>query len=267
MLEKNLKLIIAFLFVIGGIEPIQAQTIDRFLPEERPVVNTKKQIDRQIFFSAPPPPDNIGEPGRRSDAGSRGSCLDREGSLTSATKSLTALVPVYKSDRNDLVLGVTTSARPTFWFYVPYDSFFTGELIVRDTEGNLVYKTKIEPLPKPGFVSISLPKTEPGLEIGKLYQWFFKIYCNSEDPSTLSFVSGWIERKSLNSSAINKLNKATMKDKLAFYADRGIWYEALMTAFKLNRLDRNDSNWSNLLKTVGLENIVAEPVSEFISQY
>lgn len=210
----------------------------------------------QLIFAAPPPPPDIGEPGQRSEAGSRG-CENINKQLPAvAQKRLTALVPVYSD--SELVLGATIAEYPTFWFYIPYQPPIPGKFVLRDKDGKLVYQTDVTLPETPGVVSVSLPRAEAPLEIGKRYHWFLKIYCKAQQPPT--FVEGWIQRNSLNPVLKSQLEKATPRDRFDLYATNGIWFDALSTAVELRRRNPQDTSWAALLRAVGLNNIAIEPI-------
>lgn len=233
---------------------VQAQPVNSLLLGQSPTLN--RRGNESLIFAVPPPPPDIGEPGQRSEAGSRG-CENRNKPLASVSqKQLTALVPVYSDSK--LVLGTTIAAHPTFWFYVPDQSPFPGKFVLRDKDGKLVYQTDVT-LPKtPGVVSFSLPSTVPPLLIGKQYHWYIKIHCKAQELP--AFADGWIQRNSLNPALKSQLEKATPGDRVTLYAANGIWFEALNTAGELHRRDPKDTTWAALLQAVGLNDLVNEPI-------
>ncbi len=95
------------------------------------------------YFAAAAPPPDIGEPGQRSQAGSRSSCGDINKPLTSvSSKQLTALVPIYSGSQ--LVFGTTILEHPSFFFYVPYSSASTyGEFVLEKAQNQTIYKTPL----------------------------------------------------------------------------------------------------------------------------
>ncbi|MCC5626505.1 DUF928 domain-containing protein, partial [Nostoc sp. CHAB 5715] len=103
--------------------------------------NPNGQLKQSLIFAAPPPPKDIGEPGKRGEAGSRGCGQDINKPMTSSQKRLTALVPVYSN--SELVFGTTIAEHPSFLFYVPYASeFASGEFVLEDEAQNqTTYKT------------------------------------------------------------------------------------------------------------------------------
>lgn len=206
---------------------------------------------------------DIGEPGQRTEAGSRG-CGNMAKQLTgSEEKRLTALVPVYGPPDLEKVWGVTTAEHPTFWFYVPHSATSTyAEFVLEDAaKHQTIYKV---PLAKtPGVVSISLPSTATPLEVGKPYRWYFNVYCQ-KDHQVTAFVEGDVQRQPLNFALKQQLDKASLRQRVTVYATHGIWYDALTTLAELRRASPEDENlatdWTNLLQSVGLESFA--PVAD-----
>lgn len=211
-----------------------------------------------IIFNAATPP-STGRPGRRSDAGSRG-CGENESFSASEAKPLLALVPSQKTASSTVVFGKTVAEHPTLWFYVPHRSSLTATFVLQDQNGNSIYQSDVA-LPKTsGILSLTLPTAVAPLEAGKLYHWFFKLYCRSISPLD-SFVDGWIQRESLPSDLAQQLKTATLQQQVRLYDTNGFWFEALTTAAKLRQTDSGDSAWAELLKQIGLENVAAEAIA------
>ena len=251
---QKIKLTLAICWAVLSCTQVAAQPVKPLLLAPRPTLNRSGQLNESLIFAAPPPPPDIGEPGQRSEAGSRG-CEDINKPLNSDRKRLKALVPVYSN--SELVLGATIAEHPTFWFYIPHTQF-RGKFVLQDKDGNSVYQTDVTLPETPGVVSLSLPMEVVPLEIGKQYHWFLKIYCKAQQPP--AFVEGWIQRNSLNPVLKSQLEKATLRDRVALYAANGIWFEALSTAGVLRRRDPKDTSWAALLRTVGLNDLATEPI-------
>ncbi|MBH8578140.1 DUF928 domain-containing protein [Nostocaceae cyanobacterium CENA369] len=217
------------------------------------------QLNQSLIFAAPPPPTDIGEPGKRAEAGSRGCEQDINLPLAAAANQLTALVPVYS--KSELVFATTIAEYPSFWFYVPYSSSFAeGEFVLEDDAQNqFIYKTSLPSTP--GIISLTLPASAKPLEIGKQYRWYFNIYCKS-DRQFLANVEGYIKREQLNSTLNTQLKKATLSQRITLYAANGIWHDALSAAEVLRRTNPQDPSWAILLKAVGLNNFVTKPKVE-----
>jgi hypothetical protein len=221
--------------------------------------NPNGELNPSLIFAAPPPPKDIGEPGKRAEAGSRGCGQDINKPLASSQKRLTALVPVYSN--SELVFGTAIAEHPSFLFYIPYSSdFASGEFVLEDEAQNqTIYKTSLTGTP--GVVSLPLPSKAAPLEIGKRYRWYFNIYCQ-KDNQIIANVEGYVKREQLKPTLKTQLEKATPSQRVTLYAANGIWYDALSAASELRRTNSQDTSWTALLKAVGLNDFATEPKVE-----
>lgn len=218
-------------------------------------------------------PENRGAPRDRRGAGTRGDC-------PATNKPLTALVPLVSTTANQkqvttgtsntqYVLGLTTSEHPTFWFYVPYlpKNLNSVKFVILDEKNNSLTK---EPIPitlfnTPGVIRVNVPKTEKPLEIGQYYHWYFLIDCNPQNNSEDIAVEGLVQRIVPNDELTHRLKTATPRQRVALYAQAGIWQDALTTLGELRTRQRQDASlatdWKDLLESVGLENISTEAIA------
>ncbi|NEQ25527.1 MAG: DUF928 domain-containing protein, partial [Microcoleus sp. SIO2G3] len=192
----QLSLAISFLTLINltllSCTQVQAQPVNSLLFGQSPTLKPKEQFNQSLIFNAPPPPPDIGEPGKRAEAGSRGCGQDTmKKPVTSSQKRLIALVPIYS--KSEKVFGATIAEHPSFWFYVPYSSDFAyGEFVLEDEAQNqTIYKTSLTGAP--GVISLSLPTKAAPLEIGRQYRWYFNIYCK-KDNQIIADVEGYVRR-------------------------------------------------------------------------
>jgi Domain of Unknown Function (DUF928) len=243
------QLAIAVLLSLANLQ-VQAQTVPTVLAGANEPI---------VFNNATPP--STGQPGRRSDAGSRGCGADAS---AAASKPLLALVPVQKTAQNTaastVVFGKTAAAYPTFWFYVPQRSSLMLTFVLQDQDGKALYQADVAVPKTAGILSLTLPETAIPLEIGKRYHWFFKLYCRSISPPD-SFVDGWIQREALTSDLTQKLKTATLLQQVRLYAANGFWFDALTTAAELRRTHTSDAAWAELLKAIGLESAASEAIA------
>lgn len=205
------------------------------------------------FFSFILPPK--GAPGKRKDATTRDDCP-----IADSSKPLTALVPPTN-------IGLTISERPTFWFYVPYQSARPVEFSLSDDKNNVVYNTTLQLTGTPGIVSINLPQSVPPLKRGKNYQWKFSYICHPTVRSKNASVNGYVERISLDRDLKSQLEQATtLRERISLYAAKGLWYELLTTLAEERRKNPQDvelaAAWENLLRQaeVALEAIASERI-------
>ncbi|WP_335153772.1 DUF928 domain-containing protein [Nostoc sp.] len=245
---QKIQIFLAFSLILLSSIDVQAQP-----------ANSNGQLNQSLIFAAPPPPKGIGEPGKRTEAGSRGCGQDINKLLTSSQKRLTALVPLYS--KSELVFGTTIKDHPSFLFYVPYASdFASGEFVLEDEAQNqTIYKTSFTGTP--GIVNLRLPSKAAPLEIGKQYRWYFNIYCQ-KDNQIIANVEGYVKREQLKPALKTQLEKATLPQQVNLYAANGIWYEALSAASELRRTNSQDTSWRALLKAVGLNDFATEPKVE-----
>jgi hypothetical protein len=239
------SLTVSIIWIIVSSTPVFSHSLRQKQSQTFP----NRELKQSLVFAAPPPPPDIGEPGRRAEAGSRSPSCRKE-------KQLTALVPI--DSNSELVFGLTSVSHPSFWFYVPYQPPFTGQFVLRTKKGDLVYSTDVTLPQTPKIINLSVPSTVTPLQVNKQYRWFFKIYNDSQQLCT--FVEGWIQRNSLNSGLKTQLEKATLLQRIALYANNGIWFDALNTAAELRRSNPQDSSWAVLLQAVGLNILVNESI-------
>jgi hypothetical protein len=176
--------------------------------------------------------------GRRAGMGSRDNC-------PVVATALTALVPLREEQGESkqtntssagIVEGLTTSERPTFWFYMPYtqNSKASAEFSLQDSTGNDVYKGAVSLPTNSGVISISLP-SNTSLQVGKIYRWYLKVRCDRQRTASVP------------------------QEKVAIYAEEGIWFDSLNMLAQLYLSNPKDASvaadWQSLLRSVNLDNI------------
>jgi Domain of Unknown Function (DUF928) len=178
---------------------------------------------------------------------------------------LTALVPSVKTEGDspqELVWAVSAIDRPTFWFFVP-DALSPDtpiSFVLEDSEGNPLYEHQFNVTSPGGVVSVTLPN--PPLEMGKLYHWAFRI---SDDASSEpEFVEGWVERREPDADLSDRLARSSDREKVALYAEKGFWHDALTQLALLRQANPEDealnADWTSLLASIGLEDIASAAI-------
>ncbi len=267
---QSLKLIATFLIItiLGNIGYSPTLLVESVASEAN-----------SIKFNPPPPPPDRSAAGDRGEAASRG-CGNRE-------QSLMALVPSYQQTINinqketipvTKIWALTTSEHPTFWFFIPYEqsAISSMEFVLKDESqkpNKTIYRNFLSKPERPGIISVSTDTNTLPLEISqnkheKMYHWFFKVRvkCNPQQPAILHFVEGWIERTDLTSDPGNHFEQLTSLEKVAFYAEKGIWHDAITNLAELRLTNPNDDNlnflaeWKRLLQSVNLENLAKYPL-------
>lgn len=193
------------------------------------------------------PPD-MGIPGRRRGAGTRGDhCFAQ-------TPTLTALLP-------DTGYGQTLNSTPSWFWYMP-ETTAAAEFVLFDRDGNLVYTTTIA-IPQAGIVSLSLPDDIP-LALDSDYHWYFSLICNPDDRSEDIYTEGWVRHVSRNAALMEQFEAATPIDRIALYAANGLWYDAIATLANLRRESPDNvtatDQWAALLEAVGLSEFAGMPL-------
>lgn len=202
---------------------------------------------------------------------------------------LTALVPfqeTYEKGRENLppivnVWGYTTSDRPTFWVYIPYNNAAIPARFSMDDDdaGTTIYDTAVTLPTQAGIVGIPLPATAPALQAGKRYRWFFSLNCKAPGASTAGTDSINVEavviRDILPAAIARQLTpKPSLQNAIA-YAQNGYWYDALTTLAQLRQQKPQDASlakaWKDLLagiattdtslKNFNLDQIQAQPLT------
>lgn len=260
LILPQIKLVYAISLTLLSFAPVQAMPDKSvtLVQSHNSSSNKLKKVNKSLIFNAPPPPKGIGAPSDRTAGGTRGCKNINQQLAGTESERLTALVPVYRSKDLELVSGLTTISHPTFWFYIPALPTVDAEFVLQDAQGQPVYESPILLSGTPGVISLSLPSTEPPLEIGKQYHWYFNIYCQRQQPPI--FVAGGIKRVSLSLKLKSQLEKAPPEKRIALFAAHGIWYDALTTAAAVRRTNQKSNDWATLLQAINLANIAQEPV-------
>lgn len=195
---------------------------------------------------------NRGRPTRRKGMGSRNDC-------PATNIPLTALIPENK-------VGKVVEANPTFLFYIPYKAskIPRGEFVLQDEADNDVYRTNVPINKGEGIVSVNLGSGK-SLETNKIYQWYFKLYCDRDKSSSPIYVRGWVQRVALQPQQQKQLNVATSpRQRIAFYAENDIWYSRLTELAKLKQANPQNqilaTDWFQLLGNVGLQELSNMPI-------
>ncbi|NMF65511.1 hypothetical protein DP113_34385 (plasmid) [Brasilonema octagenarum UFV-E1] len=78
-------------------------------------------------------------------------------------------------------------------------------------------------------------------------------------------VEGLVQRIALKNDLTRRLQTATLRQRVALYAQAGIWQDAVTTLGELRRAKLRDTtlaaDWKNLLESVGLEDIATEAIA------
>ena len=247
---------------------VKAQTKQPVQPT-RGSASPQQSTSRPVFVWPKTPARLSPVSGRRAGMGSRDNC-------PAVANALTALIPLREEQRaskqtksiSGIVEGLTTSERPTFWFYIPYTKDLTAsaEFVLQDSAGNDIDQKAIALPAKPGVIDVSLPSTVASLQLGKTYRWYLKVRCNQQQTASVPiYVEGDIRRVNLDSSVMQQLQAAVdPRQKVKIYAANGIWVDALSMLAQLRQKNPTDASlaadWQSLLHSVNLDNFATAPL-------
>ena len=206
------------------------------------------------------PPEGIGRPptfggGTRSPA-----CYEGE---ELPDPVLTPIIPVIESPQGDV--GLTVSARPEFFVYVPPTLAEEVEFVLRDDEWNDVYRQQLLLSGDGRMVRVKFPETEKQLEVDRVYTWYFALICPPDERGLRQevHVVGWIRRISPEASLEARLRGISEGDRPRIYAENGIWYDAVSSLAAQLRTNPSSAGvlqqWKDLLESAGLANIARLP--------
>lgn len=197
-------------------------------------------------------PPNRGAPMTTAGGASRSSCVQ-------GGQSLTLLVP-------DSTLGLTLSAHPSFFVYVPPSQAKSAEFVIKDAADNDVYRATVPLSSKAGIVSLKLPQNAPGLEVGKDYRWYFSMVCRPGDRLEDVFVSAWIQRVTPDAALAKSIQRASLRSRPALYAQSGIWHDTVSSLMELRQGNPKDltllADWNTLMRSVGLVDMANMPINQ-----
>ncbi len=195
-------------------------------------------------------PTGRGMPGQRIAGATRfGECT--QGQLT----RLAALMPEDN-------LGVTASANPSLFFFVPQSTAKSAELMILTEEGELLATQEIPVTGSAGILKVTLDPRKATLQPGQKYQWIFSLTCKPNEPDANPFVTGWIERAALDSNLAAVITAAPPAERLPLLAANQLWNDTLATLATLQQQNPNDpamkQQWQDVLQAAGIDQQIAE---------
>ncbi len=195
-------------------------------------------------------PSGIGAPSERRDAGTRTEECASEAPLT-------AVVP-------EKTVGLTASAHPTLFFYVPKTIAQYMQLVVFE-EGKVeqVYRAQIPTPPTASLIRVDLAQLNqiPALGTGKTYRWGLTLVCNEDDFAVNPTVAGYIKRMQLDPLLVQLLEKTNGNEKRALLAANGLWFDAI-AALHAEPPETRKEEWTTLLESEQLQSLISQPFTE-----
>ncbi len=207
------------------------------------LVKAQSTPEFMISVEFPDAPERASS-GRTTGGGTRGD------SCTAGTVNLTALMPADNA-------VTTVASNPKFFVYVPENEADSAEFEISDKSDQRVYVSKLDISNTSGIVKLAIP-TNVSLTTDEEYTWRFTIICDAWDHSGNKVVKGTIKKIEINSDLQKNLRNATTPLKQAeVYAEAKIWSETIATLADLR--SSNPAAWTQLLTSVGLEEIASQP--------
>lgn len=201
---------------------------------------------------------DYGLPTHRRDGGSRGI---NYGCLNGSDKDLVALIPQE-------IVDINASTSTKLFFYVPkIKKQKTLEFVLRNEKDELMYEafmtTKGE-----GIMSVDIP-TDIQADLTQKdtnYHWYLSMICNSKQRSRDIVVEGWMRNSPMDVAIQQELDTVDSVAQADMYYQEGFWYDAL-SVLASDRFSETDkpiirAKWSELLESIGLEELASEPFIE-----
>ena len=199
---------------------------------------------------------DFGLPTHRRDGGTRGGCASN-----TESQKLVALIPQEN-------VGINASISPKLFFYVPkVEDKSTLEFVMRNEEDNLMYEAFLL-TEGSGIMSIEVPAevTSKMLKEDENYHWYLSMICDAEQRSRDIVVEGWMRQETIDVATQKELKAATVVEKAEVYREQGFWFDALSVLAEnsdsLKEQSTIHQKWSEMLSSVGLKNLAAEPFIE-----
>ncbi|ESA34992.1 c2 domain protein [Leptolyngbya sp. Heron Island J] len=205
-----------------SVSPVPPSLIAEFEPTTTEPVGSDTDINttggRYSYFQ--PPADGRPFQGARTTTGTRG------GSCPVDAAMFSGLGPRS-------IMGLTTSARPEFVWYLP-DALVGVPLLFRllamDVNGQPILVDSVELSAQAGFMRYQLPDSVPALEVGQDYLWQVIVMCDPERASSFLTSTLGLRLTTPTPELTTALATATTDAERAIaYGAAGIWYDALAT--------------------------------------
>jgi len=207
-------------------------------------------------FGSPP---GQGRPKGTAGGGSRPGqplCLQRLGSR----ELLTAMAPTG-------TVGLTATATPTLWVYVPDTTARMLEFSVFDEQQEGIYQTNI-PIRSSGLLKLTLPTQSINLRPGRAYAWTVALVCDPNQRSKDWLAEGFIQYQLPTAEMQERLSRASIAQQVTLYIQAGFWYEALNVYLQLQQMHPGHTSliplWNDLLAAAEL-GAIAPPLQQLES--
>jgi hypothetical protein len=243
MIRLKKSLALPWICLVGIIIPSMAmggsEPADKSIPIE-PARSVTEKAARPVVVYSPP---------------LRGMPVNRIGAATrsasgSALPTVMALVPEHT--------GLTIHDQPVLFWYLFEPAACPVELsIIDESQYEPLWQSRISQPVQSGFHRIRLTDSGLKLDKGKSYKWFVALVLDSDHRSKDVIAGGVIERINPSESLNKKLSRSDPLQRVAIFAEEGIWYDTLTAISDLVDAQPGNSSLENtrmdLLTQVGLD--------------
>ncbi|NJN22091.1 MAG: DUF928 domain-containing protein [Leptolyngbya sp. RL_3_1] len=166
-------------------------------------------------------------------------------------------------------VDATTVEHPAFFVYIPaLDGPTTAQFTLQSDPNDPLaveelVNVRFTVSGEEGIVGIWLPETTPPLQTDRQYYWQMSVECNAEKLTENPVISGWVQRVGLDQPL-----PETAAQQAAFYAEQGIWQDALSTLATLRYGNPDNAafitDWQALMEAAGLEGFADQPIVQMV---
>lgn len=183
----------------------------------------------------------------------RGAPVGRVGGGTRGAGSAEPFVAVFAPEH----VGLTVEAQPSLYWYLSQKSGAVVEFtLIDDHSIQPVLEKRFAPPVVPGVHCVRLKDEGVNLAGGTQYKWFVALVVDPEHRSQDIIAGGAIERIDFPAALQEQLARVPKAEAPAFFAERGVWYEAISTISELIAASPAESQLRHkraaLLEQVGL---------------
>ncbi len=204
--------------------------------------------ERLIFNEAFEPTE--GERPKTRGAGSRNQCNDD-------SEEIAILIPRQG-------YGLTFEERPSLFIKLPKTTARSVWLSFYDQNGEFFANAEFPITQTSGIVPLVLPDRFPPLETGKTYQWKLAVVCGETLAVDDPLFTGYVTRITRTPEIAGELAPKNAIERARWYAERGYWYDLILTMAQAKQESPDDANlamlWESLLTSVGLGDIASQPL-------
>lgn len=160
----------------------------------------------------------------------------------------------------------TSSAYPTFWFYIPLSIKKVAQMkfVITELEtGKKIYDRVIKDNQKSSIMGIEVPHEQRyALTPAINYSWSLKVDCAGRNRESEIALAGWLSRSTLDNQLKPQLAAADEAEKYRVYLKHNLLYDALTEVAQNHIAEPNniqvETAWNQLLAKLGWQDLIEE---------